>query len=78
MENGSKLFACNSEVLKYKVHQFKRLLQHKILGLSNMRELDVFLHPYHECFPEIYKLLKIFMTMSVQLLQKSLVLPHCR
>ena len=47
------------------MHQLKRLLQHKNLSLSSKRELEVFFHPYHEAFPEIHKLLRIFMTVPV-------------
>jgi len=65
IQSVGKLFHCNSEFLKYAVHQLKRLLQHMNLSLSSMRELEVFVHPYHEAFPEIHKLLRIFMTVPV-------------
>ena len=57
IQSVGKLSHCNREFLKYEVHQLKRLLQHKNLSLSSMRELEVFFHPYHEAFPEIHKLL---------------------
>ena len=62
-------YKCNTEELEFEIPQLKRILGRKqTSGLetpSSLLDLTVFLEPYGEVFPEMFKLCKIALALPV-------------